>query len=91
MLDGNDLLRIVVHSLVHRAKASGTELLEDGILACRIVVRRHRDGRRGRRLGIVLYFMIMGGLGRGRRRTSEDAGLQEKKGDWVSDVRPVRN
>ena len=75
LLDCDDLLRFIVHALVYGAKAAGAELLQDCVLTGGVIVGRHREGGGWWRLSKVPCLVVVRGLGRGRRRTSEDAGL----------------
>ena len=51
LLDGNDLLGVIVHPFVDGTKATRAELLEDGVLRRWVVIRHHRSDYRRRRRG----------------------------------------
>ena len=44
LLDGDDLLCVVVHALIDRAERAGAELLEDGVLTRRVIAGHHWYG-----------------------------------------------
>ena len=46
LLDSDDLFRVIVHAFVDSAERAGAELLEDGILASRVIARDHGYRRR---------------------------------------------